>query len=137
MKKILVADDRAISRELVRSVLESCGYEVYEAADGVEALEQAHQVHPDVIILDLQMPRLDGFGVVSELRRDPAFDHVPVMALTASAMTGDRERALSSGFTGYVAKPIRVAALRGEVERMVELTKSTQASANRGAPLVP
>lgn len=137
MKKILVADDRAISRELVRSVLESCGYEVYEAADGVEALEQAHQVHPDVIILDLQMPRLDGFGVVSELRRDPAFDHVPVMALTASAMTGDRERALSSGFTGYVAKPIRVAALRGEVERMVELTKSTPISANPSGPLVP
>jgi two-component system cell cycle response regulator DivK len=128
VKKILVADDRAISRELVRSVLESCGYEVYEAADGLEALEQAHQVHPDVIILDLQMPRLDGFGVVSELRRDPAFDHVPVMALTASAMTGDRERALASGFTGYVAKPIRVAALRGEVERMVELTRPSTVS---------
>lgn len=135
--KILVADDRAISRELVRDVLESCGYEVFEAADGVEALEQARLVQPDVIILDLQMPRLDGFGVVVALRTDPAFDNVPVMALTASAMTGDRERALTSGFTGYVAKPIRVAALRGEVDRMVELIRPGANSEESKGPLVP
>jgi len=132
VKKVLVADDRAVSRELVRSVLESCGYEVYEAADGGEAIEQARRIRPDVIILDLQMPRLDGFGVILELRRDPTFDHTPVMALTASAMTGDRERALATGFSGYVAKPIRVAALRSEVDRLAALTPAADAE-----PLVP
>ena len=119
MKKILVADDRPTSRELVRNVLEGSGYEVIEAADGVEALELARGQKPDAIILDLHMPRLDGFGVVQELRRDEAFANVPVMALTASAMIGDRERALAAGFTGYIAKPIRLAALRNEVERLL------------------
>ena len=119
MKKVLVADDRATSRELVRNVLEGSGYEVYEAADGIEALEQARKQHPDVIILDLHMPRLDGFGVIEVLRRDADFAAIPVMALTASAMMGDRERALAAGFTGYIAKPIRLAALRGEVARLL------------------
>ena len=119
MIKILVADDRATSRELVRNALEGCGYEVYEAADGVEALEQARLHRPDAIILDLHMPRLDGFGVIEALRGDAEFAAVPVMALTASAMVGDRERALAAGFTGYIAKPIRLAALRDEVERLL------------------
>ena len=119
MKRILVADDRATSRELVRNALGGSGYEVVEAADGVEALEQAHLQRPDAIILDLHMPRLDGFGVIEALRREDEFAAVPVMALTASAMVGDRERALAAGFTGYIAKPIRLAALRSEVERLL------------------
>jgi len=119
MKKILVADDRATSRELVRNALEGSGYEVFEASDGVEALEQARLLRPDAIILDLHMPRLDGFGVIAALRREDEFAAVPVMALTASAMIGDRERALAAGFTGYIAKPIRLAALRDEVERLL------------------
>lgn len=132
MKKVLVADDRAVSRELVRNVLESSGYEVHEAADGREAIDQARALHPDVIILDLEMPHFDGFQVISELRRDPAFGTTPVMALTASAMSGDRERALATGFTGYVAKPIRVAALRTEVDRLASLIPATAF-----VPLVP
>jgi CheY-like chemotaxis protein len=119
MKKILVADDRSTSRELVRNALEGSGYEIVEAADGVEALEQAHAQHPDAIILDLHMPRLDGFGVLEALRREEEFAATPVMALTASAMAGDRERAIAAGFTGYIAKPIRLAALRDEVERLL------------------
>jgi len=120
MKKVLVADDKDTGRELVRTVLEDCDYEVFEAGDGVEALEQARQVHPDLIILDLHMPRLDGFGVIKELRRDESFANTPVMALTASAMMGDRERALAAGFTGYIAKPIRLTTLRSEVERLLQ-----------------
>lgn len=119
MKKVLVADDKDTGRELVRTVLENCNYEVFEASDGVEALAQARQIHPDLIILDLHMPGLDGFGVIQELRRDQNFANTPVMALTASAMMGDRERALAVGFTGYIAKPIRLSALRAEVERML------------------
>jgi two-component system cell cycle response regulator DivK len=119
MKKILVADDRATSRELVRTVLENAGYEVFEAGNGLEALRHAREFRPDLIILDLHMPGLDGFGVIEELRRDEDLAATPVMALTASAMQGDRERALSIGFTGYISKPIRLRTLRSEVERLL------------------
>ena len=119
MKTVLVADDRATSRELVRTVLENTGYSVIEASDGLEALRNARQSKPDLIILDLHMPGLDGFGVIQELRRDKEFAATPVMALTASAMQGDRERALSAGFTSYIAKPIRLSLLRTEVERLL------------------
>jgi CheY-like chemotaxis protein len=119
MKKVLVADDKATSRELVRTVLEKCGYQVFEAGNGLEALDQARQIHPDVVILDLHMPELDGFGVVEALRRDQQFATTPVVALTASAMMGDRERAMAAGFTGYLTKPIRLSALRREMERLL------------------
>ena len=119
--KILIADDKATGRELVRTVLERLGYEVFEANDGIEALNTAHRVHPDLIILDLHMPGLDGFGVLKELRGEGRFTSIPVLALTASAMEADRRRALSAGFTGYLAKPVSLKALRIEVERLLPL----------------
>ena len=119
MKTILIADDTANGRELVRAVLENTGYSVLEASNGVDALASARQNHPDLIILDLHMPGLDGFGVMEEIRRDSKLASTPVMALTASAMAGDRERALAGGFTGYVTKPIRLSDLRKEVERLL------------------
>jgi CheY-like chemotaxis protein len=120
MKTILIADDKATSRELVRTVLEKSGFAVVEASNGLEAVRSARESRPDLIILDLHMPGLDGFGVIQELRREAEFVSTPIMALTASAMQGDRERAMAVGFTGYVTKPIRLAALRGEVERMLK-----------------
>lgn len=119
MKKILIADDKATSRELVRTVLERDGYEVVEAADGEEAVEKAREAHPDLIILDLHMPRLDGFSTISTLRQDEQFAETPVVALTASAMMGDRERAIAAGFTGYITKPIGLNVLRKEIERLL------------------
>jgi two-component system, cell cycle response regulator DivK len=119
MTKILVADDTATGRELVRTVLEGSSCQVFEASDGIEALKRAREIHPDLIILDLHMPGLDGFGVVEQLRREVDFHATPVMALTASAMYGDRERAMSAGFTSYVTKPIRLGSLRTEVERLL------------------
>jgi CheY-like chemotaxis protein len=121
MKTVLVADDKATSRELVRTVLERSGYTVAEASDGIEALRNARELKPDLIILDLHMPGMDGFGVIQEIRRDRELAATPVLALTASAMQGDRERALSAGFTGYIAKPIQLHALRSEVERLLLL----------------
>jgi CheY-like chemotaxis protein len=119
MKKVLVADDKATGRELVRTVLENSGYEVFEASDGLEAVKQAHQLSPDLIILDIHMPGLDGFGVIEQLRREEHFAVTPIIALTASAMMGDRERAIAAGFTGYVTKPIGINALRAEVARLL------------------
>src|SRR5260370_40650136 len=118
-KTILVADDRAPSRELIRSVLESSGYIVIEAADGLETLQKADEFMPDLLILDLQMPNLDGFGVLAQLRQDGRFAMRPIVALTASAMQGDRERAIAAGFSAYIAKPIGIVALRQEGARIL------------------
>ena len=119
MKKILIADDKDSSRELVRTVLERCGYEVIEATNGSEALREALSQQPDLIVLDLHMPEMDGFGVVQQLRTESRFAVTPVVALTASAMHGDREKALAAGFSGYITKPIRLDYLRSEVARLL------------------
>jgi CheY-like chemotaxis protein len=119
MKRILIADDRPPSRELIREILEMAGYEVVEAADGAEALEMARRLSPDLILLDIEMPALSGFRVVEELRKDARFAATPVVALTAGAMQGDREKALQAGFTGYISKPVRLAALRAEMARLL------------------
>ncbi len=130
MKKVLLADDKASSRELIRTVLESLAFEVSEAIDGLEALDRAREVRPDLIILDLQMPKLDGFGVVSQLRREPQFAHTPVMALTASAMYGDRQRAIEAGFDSYVSKPVPLFQLRDEVGRLLQNGRVAEHSAS-------
>jgi len=119
MKKVLVADDKETGRELVRTVLERSGHQVFEACDGDEAVERACQIRPDLIILDIHMPGLDGFQVMEKLRHKEGFTAIPIIALTASAMMGDRERAMAAGFTGYITKPIRLDALRAEVERLL------------------
>ena len=117
MKKVLVADDKAPNRELIRTILEQAGHTVLEASNGAEALQHAEQHLPDLIVLDLHMPMVDGFGVLETLRHDQRFAATPIVALTASAMQGDRERALAAGFTGYISKPISLSELRSEMER--------------------
>jgi CheY-like chemotaxis protein len=87
--------------------------------DGQDALHKAGANSVDLVLLDLQMPKIDGFGVVRQLRNDPKFNNIPIVALTASAMQGDRERALGAGFSSYIAKPIDLAALRAEIERLL------------------
>jgi CheY-like chemotaxis protein len=119
MSRILVADDNAASRELIREVLEVSGYEVVEAADGQEAVSRARESPPDLALVDIQMPRLDGFGVLRELRADPRLSGLNIVALTAFAMQGDRERALEAGFDGYITKPVDIAALRREIEKLL------------------
>lgn len=120
---ILIADDRASSRELLRIVLERAGYAVIEAEDGEAAVEQALTASPDLILLDLQMPRLDGYGVLATLRSDPRFSRTPVLALTASAMTGDREKILAAGFTDYLSKPAGPDLLRETVARLLSTSE--------------
>lgn len=124
MKRILIADDKATSRELLRAVLEKQGHAVIEAADGEEALQKARAETPDLILLDLQMPRRNGYDVLGELRRDPHHAALPIIALTASAMQGDRDKALAAGFTSYLTKPVALAHLREEVERLLRSENS-------------
>jgi two-component system cell cycle response regulator DivK len=116
---ILIADDRPSSRELLRLVLERAGYAVVEAEDGQQALDKTRSEDPDLVLLDLQMPGLDGYGVLAALRADPRFAGLPVLALTASAMRGDRERILEAGFTDYLAKPAGPELLRETVARLL------------------
>jgi CheY-like chemotaxis protein len=119
MKHILIVDDRATSRELLRTVLEKQGYAVTEAADGEEALQKVRAESPHLVLLDLQMPVRDGYEVLRELRQDPRFAALPIIAITASAMQGDRERALAAGFTAYLTKPVALSQLREEIQRLL------------------
>jgi two-component system cell cycle response regulator DivK len=119
MKRILIVEDKATSRELLRTVLEQQGYAVDEASDGEEALRKIRAQPPDLVLLDLQIPARNGYDVVREVRKDPRLQSVPVVAVTASAMQGDREKVLAAGFTAYIAKPVSLVQLRHEVNQIL------------------
>lgn len=116
MKKILYVEDNPESRLLVRRILEARGYQVTEAEDGLEAIQKAQEVSPDLVLMDINIPGMDGFEVATRLKSIPALQSVPVVALTASAiMEGDRERTLVAGCDGYLQKPVDVDRLPGQV----------------------
>jgi CheY-like chemotaxis protein len=115
---ILLADDNAPSRELMREILEACGYDVAEAANGREALDVIRKSPPDIVLLDLQMPVMDGFAVIHAVRSDERLRLLTVIALTASAMLGDRERAIAAGFDSYIAKPISLESVRNQIRQV-------------------
>jgi CheY-like chemotaxis protein len=119
MKTILVAEDRDASRELICIALSTAGYAVVEARDGREAVERAFETQADLVILDLYMPHADGFAVLSRLRAEARYRDVPIVALTASAMAGDRARAIECGFSEYISKPVNMSYLRREIERLL------------------
>ena len=115
---IVIADDNAISRELMRELLETSGHVIREAVNGRNALDLIRQSVPDLVFLDLQMPLQDGFSVIRELRNDSRFRKLPVVAVTASAMIGDRERAIAAGFDSYIAKPIDLCEVEAQVQAL-------------------
>jgi len=119
MTKILIAEDNAVNRELLHELLEIRGYAVEEACDGEEALRMVKQSQPDILLLDIGMPLLDGFAVVSKIRENPLLASLPVVAVTAYAMQGDRDKILNSGFNGYLSKPVNARALAEELERLL------------------
>src|SRR5512146_866593 len=119
MKRILIVEDKPNSRELLRAVLEQQGYAVTEAGDGEEALMMIRQEAPDLVLMDLQIPARNGFDVLQEIRKDARLTELAVVAITANAMPGDREKVLAAGFTGYIAKPVALAHLRSEVSRLL------------------
>ena len=119
MIKILIAEDNAINRELLRELLETRGYAVDEACDGQVALQMIEQARPDILLLDIGMPVLDGFAVVCKIRENPSLATLPVLAVTAYAMQGDREKILNSGFDGYLSKPVNAVVLDEELKRLL------------------
>ena len=118
--KILVIEDHAGSRMLLVDVLTFAGYEVYEAGDGLEGIDMARQHKPNLILSDMGMPRLSGWEMVPQLKADPELKHIPVVAITAFAMTQDREKALQVGCVGYISKPIEVRQIRKQVEEFLK-----------------
>jgi len=111
-KRILIADDSESSRDLLRYILERTGCEVIEAKDGPEALRQASATEPDLLILDLNMPGLDGYAVASELRKFPAFVQTPIVALSAGVSDVDEAKLATAGFSIFLPKPIPPAKVR-------------------------
>jgi CheY-like chemotaxis protein len=126
MKTVLIAEDNAVNRELLRELLEIRGYAVIETCNGEEAIQRIAEARPDILLVDLGMPVLDGFGTIRQIRENPTFHSLPVLAVTAYAMQGDREKILNAGFDGYLSKPINPVALDQELERL--LNKNDQES---------
>lgn len=120
MKKIIVVDDNAASRELIREVLDSPEHTIAEAADGREAWNLIVAEDPDLVLLDIQIPRMDGYSLIRQLRGNPRFSTLKVIAVTAFAMHGDRERAMAAGFDGYITKPINTYQLEEYVEELLQ-----------------
>jgi two-component system cell cycle response regulator DivK len=128
MTQVLIAEDNAVNRELLRELLESSGYSVIEACNGQEALDIIEEGQPDLLLLDISMPVLDGFATVRKIRENPKLSALPVLGVTAYAMQGDREKILMSGFDGYLSKPVNSRLLSEELDRLLSKRKSRNAA---------
>jgi two-component system cell cycle response regulator DivK len=121
--RVLIADDHEQNRKMIRIVLQKSGYETLEAVNGEEALRLAREALPAVILMDIQMPLLDGIQAMKILKASPETAAILIVALTSYAMRGDRERFLAAGFDGYLSKPIDIkmfqASLRDLLERRI------------------
>ena len=117
---ILVVEDNEKNRKLVRDVLQFKGYKTVEAVTAEEGIQLARAERPDLILMDIQLPGMDGMTALSHLKADPATAGIPVIALTASAMTEDREKILATGFDGYMTKPINVKEFTEVVRQMLD-----------------
>jgi two-component system cell cycle response regulator DivK len=118
--QILVVEDNEKNMKLFRDVLEAKGYRVLEARTGAEAVELAAQHGPDLVLMDIQLPDIGGVEALDRLRADEHTEALPVVALTAQAMDGDRERFLAAGFDGYMSKPVDIAAFVAMVQQHCE-----------------
>ncbi len=117
--RILVVEDNPLNLKLVRDVLTVSGYEVVAAPSGEEGVNLAGTCEPDLVLMDIQLPGMDGYEALRLLRQNPRLDAVPVVAVTAFAMREDRERASREGFDGYLGKPISVRALPSQISEFL------------------
>jgi two-component system, cell cycle response regulator DivK len=120
---ILVIEDNEQNLYLVTFLLEKSGYKVDAARSGPEGIELAGRIQPDLILLDIQLPMMDGYAVAQELKHNPALRDVPIIAVTSYAMVGDKERALGAGCVGYIEKPINPATFVSEIEPFLSAGK--------------
>jgi two-component system cell cycle response regulator DivK len=116
-EQVLVVEDNEKNMKLFRDVLRAKGYRTLEATTGTRAVELAAAHRPDLVLMDIQLPDIDGVEALGQLRADTRTASIPVLALTAQAMEGDRERFLTAGFDGYISKPVNVVGLIGTVKQ--------------------
>ncbi len=137
-KTVLYIEDNPHNRRLVRRTLQRRGYEMIEADDGVTGLEMVRELKPPLVLLDIGLPKMDGIEVVKHIKADTELQQIPVIALTASAMRGDRERFLAAGCDDYLSKPIQVLELLQMVKQYYPpggegLTSTMKKSVKSGA----
>ena len=123
--RILVVEDNSKNLKLVRDVLQFAGFEIIEATTGEDGVELMAREHPDLVLMDLQLPGIDGAEALRQIREMPDIGQVPVLAVTAFAMDEDRRRASRAGFDGYVEKPISVRTFVQQVRDFLELSGAT------------
>lgn len=116
-KTILYVEDNAANRTLIRRVLEADGYTVIEAGNAKRALQEIQEHHPDLILMDINMPDMDGYSLTAKIKSIPEFKDTPIIAVTANVMRGDREKSLKAGCDGYIQKPIDIDILSRQLER--------------------
>jgi CheY-like chemotaxis protein len=121
---LLIEDTREVVMMLV-DYLEMAGYKLVTAQDGIDGLAQAKLNHPDLILMDIQMPRMNGFEATEKLRSDPEFKHIPIVALTALAMPNDRQRCLDAGMDEYISKPVNLKALTKTIQNLLSRPKES------------
>lgn len=126
-KTVLYIEDNFHNRRIVYKILASTGYTVIEAEDGLRGLEMIRQHQPPLILLDIGLPGIDGLDIVGRIRADEQLRHLRVIALTASAMRGDRERFLAAGCDDYLSKPIKANELIQIVDKYYPVTENSQA----------
>jgi two-component system, cell cycle response regulator DivK len=117
---ILIVEDNDKNRKLMRDVLQFKGYRVAEAETGEDGVRLAHDLHPDLILMDIQLPGISGITAFRQIREDPATARIPVIAVTASVMTEDRQTIMAAGFDGYQSKPLHVKAFLEAVRQMLD-----------------
>ncbi len=122
-EKILIVEDNPQNMRLIEMVLRANGHTPLKATDGDEALDVALRELPDLIIMDIQLPKLSGLEVTRKLRQIPAFSHIPIIGLTAYAMKGDKERVIEAGCDAYLPKPINTRELPRMIAQMLHNTK--------------
>jgi two-component system, cell cycle response regulator DivK len=119
MKRILIVEDTEDNRRILRDLLTAAGYDIVEATDGGRGVEAARTELPDLILMDIQLPVIDGYEAARRLKADPATRHIPVVAGTSYALSGDEGKALAAGCDGYVAKPFSPRKILSLVRQML------------------
>jgi two-component system, cell cycle response regulator DivK len=122
--RILYVEDNFENKLFVRRVIESMGHEMLEAETGLDSLMIAADIVPDLILMDINIPGMDGLETTVKFKQNPRLTHIPIIALTANAMKGDKERCLEAGCDGYMQKPVGVSDLRREIQRYAERLKA-------------
>jgi CheY-like chemotaxis protein len=118
--KILIIEDNEQNLYLLTYILTNQGYEVISARDGRDGIRRAKNEQPDLILLDIQLPEMDGYAVARHLRAEPNIKNAPIVAVTSYAMVGDREKSMAAGCTGYIEKPIEPASFAEQVGKFLK-----------------